>query len=165
MFGKLRFFWGKIRSLFVRKEVVPPLPKMSFQPYKELATNLEYNQLFCDNLQLFRPVGKLEGMWKTFFVKDPSIDTLKTIADDNKVEIRVRILAFNMLRNRGVINVKEVFGVVVEVATEEGDETLAVYKDLSARYINAKSKAFARDNTGNSAGMDEKIQAVLKNNR
>jgi hypothetical protein len=155
--------FSKLRSLFVRKEdAPPPLPKVGFQPYAEPAINLEYNQLFCDNLQLFRPAGKLEGMWKTLFAKEPFIDSLKAIAEDNQIETRIRLLAYNMLRNLGVVNTKEVLGVIVEVATEEGDESIGVYKDPSARYINAKSKTFICNNTGNVAGTGEKIQAILK---
>jgi len=161
MFGKLRSFLGKIRSYFLRNEDAPPPPQMNFQPYKEHLINIEYNKLFCDNIELFRPAGRLEGMWKIIFAKDPAVDALKSISDDNNIETRVRILAFNLLHNRGIINTKEVLGTVIEVGTEEGGETIAIYKDLRALYINAKSKSFSWDNSGNGAGVKENIQNIL----
>ena len=162
MFNSLRSFFGRIRSWFVRSEPVPPPPpQLSYNPYKEPGVNIEYNTLFCDNKELFRPAGKPAGIWKVIFTREPVIESLKAIAEDTKVETRSRLLAYNVLRNRGVINAKEVLGVVIEVAAE-GSDTLAVYKDLSARYINSTGKSMVWESgAGAGSGTNEKIQSIL----
>jgi hypothetical protein len=163
MFSGLRAFFGRIRAIFVRKEAAPPPPQLSVKPYTDVSANLEYNCLFCDNRDLFRPLGKqLDGAWRTIFSREPTVDALKTIAEDVKVHTRTRLLAYNLLRSQGVINNKEVLGAVIEVGSPEGTDTLAVYKDLSARYVTAAGKTIARDaETGSGAGINEKVQTVL----
>ena len=89
------------------------------------------------------------------------MESLKSIAEDTKIETRFRLLAYNVLRNRGVINAKEVLGVVIEVSAEASD-TLAVYKDLSARYINNTGKSMVWESgSGAGSGTNEKIQSIL----
>jgi len=149
-----------IRSLFGKKEAVVPA-KISVQPYKEEIANIEYNKLFCDIPVLFRPEGKPEGVWQKIFAREAVIEDLKAVSEEEKLETRTRILAFNALRNRSVINDKEVLGVVIEVGTEEGNEAIGLYKDLRARYINAKGRLFAWDNTASDVGITDKIEAIL----
>ena len=151
----------KIRSLFTGEEAPPPPPLMSFQPYKDPEANIEYNRLFCDNPELFRPVVKPERVWKTIFARQPVIDALKSIADDHRVETRTRLLAFNALRRQGVNNEQKVLGAIIEIGAEEGIEILAVYNDLRAFYINSKGRILNWGNNSPGAGINEKIQNII----
>jgi len=156
MFSGIRTLWLKVQSLFVKKAgAISTLP---FHPYKEDTINLEYNKLFCDNLALFRPSGKLEGNWKKLYAKNPFVEDFKAIAEDTHTESRIRILAFNELRSRKIVTTKEVLGVVIEVGAEEGLEAIALYKDLNVRYVNARSKLFTSNNTGD---INEKVGNIL----
>src|SRR5262245_3122310 len=68
-------------------------------PYKDDATNLIYQLLFCDRLALFQKQyhGKLEPPWSTLFSKNADFAALTKIAEDKHQESRVRMLAFNIL--------------------------------------------------------------------
>ncbi len=142
-----------------RKSVSPAIPQMQIQPYKDGATNVTYNSLFCDDIRFFRNNGKSEGPWKLLFMKDAKVNSLKSIAEDNTIETTARLLAYNALRIHGVINPKEVMGVIIEVGAAGGPDTLAVYSDLRAKYINETGKVLVSED--NAAEMKERIQTVL----
>jgi hypothetical protein len=162
MFSALLSFFNKVGSWFSRKgpDAVPVPPQVIHRPYKEAAANIEYNSLFCDDKELLRPAGKLTGVWKEIFARRPVIEVLRSSAEDNNLDTRTRLLAYKVLRDRGVINNKTVLGVVIEAATGEGIDTLAVYTDLSVRYINSTGKIMISTQT-RGAGIVEKVQAIL----
>jgi hypothetical protein len=162
MFNVFRNLIGRIRSLFTSKAAATShVHRMTIQPYKEESINLEYNKLFCDDLALFRPSGKLQGNLRKIFTKNPFIEDLKAASNDNSLELRIRISVFNELKKRSVLNAKEVLGAVIEVGAEEGNDVLAVYKDHSATYINARGKMFKGNNAVENNSISEKIQNIL----
>ena len=112
---------------------------MNHSPYESDATNAIYDLLFCDDLELYRAKfeGEPEGPWKVIFAQPPSTDALRALATSSSVESRVRLLAFNALGQTAArAQKKELLGVVIEVGLDDGLDTLAAYRDLSARYIN-----------------------------
>jgi hypothetical protein len=112
-------------------------------PYANDATNLIYQLLFCDNLNLFQRnhAGDLRFPWTVLFNESSSLADLQALANDELSESRVRILAYNALRARGEkIPNKVLLGVILEVGMPEGLDTLAAFADGSARYINYTGK-------------------------
>jgi len=132
-------------------------------PYKEESTNLIYQLLFCDRLQLFKDhhAGKAEGPWATLFKADPDVAALTKIAEDEKQEARVRMLAFNRLRTAGRPVAKQVYlGTIIEVHLAEGVDTLAVFADGGVRYINYTGKMAVVE--GSPSPFDTEISEVIK---
>lgn len=121
----------------------PPLPTSSgFAPYKNDAFNHVYNLLFCDKRDLFRGGKKLseDGPW-IVLADNPPVDALRAIAEDESQESRLRMLAYNRLREMGEsVPAKKLLGVVVEVGLEHGLDVIAAYPDGRARYINQVEK-------------------------
>jgi len=121
----------------------PPPPVASgFAPYKNDAFNQIYNLLFCDDRDLFRGGRKLpeDGPW-IVLADNPSVDALRAIAEDESQESRLRMLAYNRLREMGAsVPTKKLLGVVVEVGLEHGLDVVAAYPDGRARYINQVEK-------------------------
>jgi hypothetical protein len=121
-------------------EAAPPAPPPAsggFAPYKNDAFNHIYNLLFCDKRELFRgPKVKEEGPW-IVLADDAPADALRAVAEDELQESRLRVLAYNRLREKGEsVPTKKLLGVVVEVGLEDGLDVLAAYADGRARYIN-----------------------------
>lgn len=116
---------------------------MNHSPYKDEATNTIYNLLFCDDLTLYKAKheGPVDGPWKTLFADPSDSRSVRALADSSFEETRLRILAFNALKTRGVApQEKELLGVVIEVGFDRGLDTLAAYQDLRARYINQSGR-------------------------
>lgn len=68
---------------------------------------------------------------------DGAIAAFKAIADNKENEPRVRLWAWNGLRELGVHpSHAEVLGMILEVPQQGSTEFLAIYADNSARYIN-----------------------------
>jgi hypothetical protein len=114
-----------------------------FAPYGNKAINSIYNLLFCDKLEVFRKDAgeNPQGVWATLLAKEPSADALRTLANDQAQESRVRALAFHRLREmRQAVPERQLLGVIVEVAMAEGLDVLAAYPDGRVRYINHKAK-------------------------
>lgn len=127
MFKKLLALIGKKETPAAAAGAVP------HEPYKQPELNLIYKLMFCDDAALFRPEGKDASLFGE--QTDPRI--VRAIADDADEESRVRMLAYNWLRENGQpAPGKELLGVIVEVPLEEGLDVLAAYADGTARYIN-----------------------------
>lgn len=106
---------------------------VAHEPYKQDELNLIYKLMFCDDAALFKPKGNEKSLFGD--QTDPRI--VRAIADDPDEESRVRILAYNWLRENGqAAPGKELLGVIVEVPLEEGLDVLAAYADGTVRYIN-----------------------------
>ena len=135
---------------------------MNHSPYASEATNTIYNLLFCDDLELYRAKfeSEPEGPWKVLFAQPPNTDALRALAKTSSEESRVRLLAFNALdRKAAATHPKELLGVVIEVGLDDGLDTLAAYRDLTARYINHSGKMVIWETT--EPAVDEKIRNLL----
>ena len=72
-------------------------------PYKDAATNLIYNLLFCDNLNLYKTNTKQPPVYPfdVLFAEKSQPAALLKIAGSQAAETRTRILAYNRLRSMG----------------------------------------------------------------
>lgn len=112
-------------------------------PYQDESTNLIYNLLFCDQLNLFKEnhEGDLNEPWASLFSDNVDIDAITKIAKDEDQESRVRALAYGLLRRAEVDVPKgELLGTIIEVRLPQGLDTLAVFVDGRVRYINQSGK-------------------------
>ncbi|MDD5704899.1 MAG: hypothetical protein PHR35_03180 [Kiritimatiellae bacterium] len=130
-------------------------------PYKGKSAALIYNLLFCDRLELFQNhKGAQVRPWSVLFAEKPDLEEVASIASDTSQESRVRVLAFHLLRKaRCDVKQKELLGTIVEVGLPEGLDTLAVFTDGGARYINHSGKMVMAEGTPNV--FDSEIKRVL----
>jgi hypothetical protein len=121
-------------------ESLPPPPRDDgFAPYADAATNHIYNLLFCDAPEAFRArPGSASAPWQTVLFGAPAdARAIAALAHDASAEGRVRLLAFNWLRQHGhAVPAKQVLGVIVEVRLPGGLDTLAAFAEGGVRYIN-----------------------------
>jgi hypothetical protein len=113
------------------------------QPYPTEGLNTIYNLLFCDDSTLYQSANAAAGIypWNILFSAAPTAEELNRIITAADTETRVKILAYRKLSAAGhQVTGKELLGVIVEVGLEEGLDTLAAYKDGTARYINHSGK-------------------------
>ena len=112
------------------------------RPYRNDAANDMYNLLFCDEPARFAPKGDApQGVLATVLAEPPDRVALESIANDQDMESRVRMLAFNRLRAMNVaVPSKQLLGVILEVPLDRGLDTLAVFADGRMRYINQAEK-------------------------
>ena len=91
------------------------------------------------------------------------VQVLERILAMPDLESRHYLQAWHFLRGAGVSPdasvAKTVYGVVVEVAMEQGHDVLAAYRDRTARYINFSGAAIVWERADGS--LDEQIGAVL----
>ena len=111
-------------------------------PYETEEANFIYNLLFCDNLSLFKSADKSNpAYWEEALILNQNEKEIRKIAENEKEESRIRMLAFNWLRNNSYSVPKTVvLGVIVEVPLENGLDVLAAYSDGRVRYINQTGK-------------------------
>ncbi|MEO6229529.1 MAG: hypothetical protein ABJB11_14540 [Ferruginibacter sp.] len=124
-------------------------------PYKDSSTNLIYNMLFCDNIELFKNNNQQQNVypWSILFSDKTDIPGLQKIIEDSAVETRHKILACNKLLASGhTVENKEILGVIVEVGLDEGLDVLASFKDGTARYINQTEKMIIWETTDTTSG-------------
>ena len=134
---------------------------MKYSPYKEEASNMIYNLLFCDDLDLYKANhhGDLIDPWNVLFASPQDKNKLVQLSESFSEETRFRILAYNALMKMSVPpKKKELLGVIIEVGLDDGLDTLAAYKDFSARYINFSGKMVICDQD---AKVTEKIKKLL----
>lgn len=112
-------------------------------PYTDSATNLIYNLLFCDSIDLYKlniqqPVSY---PFDVLFSETSSIADLQEIINDSTSDPRVKLLAYNkQLQGGHKPTKKELLAVIVEVGLDEGLDVLAAFSDGTARYINQTGK-------------------------
>ena len=119
-------------------------------PYKEESTNLIYELLFCDHLELYKENNTQKDVfpWNVLFADPPKTGDLQKIILDDDAESRVKLLAYNKLRSIGTeVEGKDLHGVIVEVGLDDGLDVLASYKDGTARYINHTGKMIIWETT------------------
>ncbi|MEI2695838.1 MAG: hypothetical protein V9E90_12275 [Saprospiraceae bacterium] len=115
----------------------------AYPPYKNEAINKLYELLFCDNPQIFNNSNDVNTTypWNILLFDPLNTADLFNITQDPSLESRTKLLAYYLLRKHGEkIQTKELLGVVIEVALEEGLDVLAAYHDGTARYINYSEK-------------------------
>lgn len=95
--------------------------------YSDPALNQIYNLLFADDVDAFPMVEQ-----------SATTEALAATADDETAESRVRVVAYRRLAERGAPPSAEppLLGTIVEIALDEGLDTLAAYADGGVRYIN-----------------------------
>jgi hypothetical protein len=111
--------------------------------YPDRARNEIYNLLFADDIDALKPAT-------------PDSD-LAVVAADEEAESRVRAVAFRRLKASGQAPAGDapLLGVVVEMALDEGLDTLAAYADGRIRYINhAGGMSMVEDGTPLRAQVD-----------
>jgi hypothetical protein len=141
---------------------VAPVPSVD-GPYDDESINLIYQLLFCDRLDLFKQnhTGELSPPWSTLFAEETDVAALKEIAADTERESRIRMLAFNRLRAaRETVPARQYLGTIIEVRFEEGLDTLAVFADGRARYLNHSRKLIVVE--GTPSPFDAEIHAVIE---
>jgi hypothetical protein len=112
-------------------------------PYEQPEINFIYNLLFCDDPSLFQPKGdKPLVYWESaLFGSNPDVGEIRKIAENNDEESRIRVLAYNWLRERKhAVPARQLLGVIVEVPLEGGLDVIAAYPDGRVRYINQTGK-------------------------
>jgi hypothetical protein len=137
-----------IRWPFSRARAEATPEPVRHRPYQDELADRLYNLLFCDDLELARrEPGPLSGPWRLLMGPPPRSSALQTIAAANNADSRARALAASLLRARGASIVRPcTLGVVVEVALQQGLESLAAYADGAVRYIDATGDAAVFDN-------------------
>jgi len=83
-------------ALFSFLKKAPVNNQMSIVPYKDNSTNLIYNLLFCDNLNLFKQNTKepYGYPFDILFAENSSVEDLQKIIDDESSDPRIKILAY-----------------------------------------------------------------------
>ncbi|RAW01830.1 hypothetical protein [Pseudochryseolinea flava] len=112
-------------------------------PYRDSAANLVYNLLFCDNLELLKQniSTPVSYPFDVLFNDSSTVADLQKIIDDETLESRLKIFAYNQQMLKGhKPTQKELLAVVIEVALDEGLDVLGSFKDGTARYINYSGK-------------------------
>lgn len=112
-------------------------------PYREGTTNIIYNLLFCDNINLIEsnkqrpypyPFDKL-------FLETWTTADFQKIKEEHSSDGRIRALAYHrQLANGHKPDNRELLAVIVEVGLDAGPDVLASFKDGTARYINQSGK-------------------------
>lgn len=118
------------------------------QPYASEGLNTIYELLFCDKPFLFTASeeARKHYPWNILLAEQPPAAELEAIAADASAETRMQLLAYNRLQEAGFKpQQKKLLGVVIEVGLEDGLDTLAAYKDGTARYINHSGKMIIWD--------------------
>lgn len=111
-------------------------------PYHEAAINTLYEMLFCDEFALFNQhtTTPPTGPWQVLLDEGTNDEVLREMVGDVGQPSRIRLLASQKLRSRGVELEHQLLGVVVELGLEGGLDVLAAFKDGTARYFNYTGK-------------------------
>ena len=126
------------------------LQKSSVGPYKDTATNLIYNLLFCDSIDLYKTHNQTPTNypWNILFSDTSTLTDLEKIITDSNLESRVKVLAYNKQLLKGhKPSKKELLAVIVEVGLDDGLDVLASFSDGTARYINQSGKMIIWETT------------------
>lgn len=119
-------------------------------PYKDIATNLIYQLLFCDNINLYKNNTQkpYHYPFDVLFSEKSSPADLQKIIDDNDSDPRIKVLAYNRQMALGEKPIKkELLGVIVEVGLDTGLDVLASFSNGTARYINQTGRVLIWETT------------------
>lgn len=132
-------------------------------PYKEDSVNFMYNLLFCDEPSLFNKTNDGNPTyWEDALFLNPNEKGIRAVAENTEEESRVRVLAYNWLReNKKTLTKGILLGVIVEVPLEGGLDTLAAYSDGRVRYINQTGKLTVVE-LGGSANIEKLAKELVE---
>lgn len=114
-------------------------PEVPVAPYSEPSTNLIYNLLFCDDLELYQQHTEAPPAYPfdVLFSENSTMADLQQIIDEPASDPRVKMLAYNRQLAAGhTPQRRELLGVIVEIGLDEGLDVLASFVNGTARYIN-----------------------------
>lgn len=134
----------------------------STKPYQNESLNLLYDLLFCDNPELFKTNNSTQDVypWSIIFSANASKEELAGILNDEELDARLKVLAHNKLKSKGQSNsTKDLLGVIIEVALDEGLDVLAAYSDGRARYINYSEKLIVWESPNETS--NQLVQSLL----
>jgi len=132
----------------------------SSDPYKDSSTNLIYNLLFCDNLELYKDKTQQPYTYPfdILFAETTSVPDLQKIINDTAFDPRLKVLAYNrQLASGHKPDKKELLAVIVEVGLDGGLDVLASFNNGTARYINQTGKILVWETT-----TDDKANELTK---
>ena len=139
---------------FLKKSPAHTQTQSLINPYKDSSTNLIYNLLFCDNLNLYKEKTQQPYTYPfdILFSEASSITDLQKIIDDENSDPRIKVLAYNrQLVSEHKPQKKELLTVIVEVGLDEGLDVLASFNNGTARYINYTGKILVWETTDDEA--------------
>lgn len=113
------------------------------RPYKDSIVNIFYNQIFCDNLNLFAKDFKppYDYPFDILFSENSSISILQKIIDDSSVNSKLKLFAYSKQRKKvRSLDKKELLGIVIEIGLKYGLTVLAAFNDETVNYINSNEK-------------------------
>lgn len=151
------FIKSKLQTTLLSSDII--------KPYKSNSTNIIYNLIFADDVELYKANSNQSNNtypWDIIFSKQFDEEGLNRIINDNKTESRVKIIAYNELRRKNKkIEKQDILGVVIEVEIDnKGLDVLAVYKDKTIRYINYSEKMIFWD--AESTSINKHIEDLFK---
>ena len=139
---------------FLKKSPTQTQIQSSIDPYKDSATNLIYNLLFCDDFNLYKEKTQQPFTYPfdVLFSETSSVADLQKIIDDKNADPRIKVLAYKrQLASGHKPNKKELLAVIVEVGLDEGLDVLASFNNGTARYINHTGKILIWETTDDTA--------------
>jgi hypothetical protein len=142
----------------------PEPAQARYGPYKEPGLRVIYNQLFGDDLELYRDYGARRpaaDAWKSVLASNTESATLRRIADDRSVETRLRLLAYSVLRAREEPVPAFLLGVVFEFRVDGGLDALAAYADGTVRYLNHSGAGEIYEADANTAEIADEVDRLL----
>lgn len=124
-----------------------PAKTKAHAPYSQVNSNALYNQLFCDNLVAYRQsVIRKNVLARTvLFLDSPDIVRLTRLTQSPSASSCQKLLAFHLLHklHAALPQKTSLLGVVVEVAFDNGQDTLVAYKNGHVVYIHRNGKVQA----------------------
>ncbi len=124
--------------------------KPSTDPFKDATTNLIYNLLFCDNIELYKANTQppFTYPFDILFSETSTVTDLQKVINDTTADPRVKVLAYNKQIASGHKPAKkELLVVIVEVGLDNGLDVLASFNNGTARYINQTGKILIWETT------------------
>lgn len=147
---------------FLKKNPAQTQNPALIAPYKDPSTNIIYNLLFCDNLNLYKEKTPPPYTYPfdILFSENSSTADLQKIIDDDNSDPRIKLLAYNrQLSGHYKPPKKELLAVIVEVGLNEGLDVLASFSNGTARYINYAGSILVWETTDDNTA--NKITAEL----
>jgi hypothetical protein len=126
------------------------MTKTTNGPYKDESTNIIYQLLFCDNMDLYKTKITTPDQYPFNVLFDPysAVIDLQQIIDQEDSDPRVKVLACNRLIQAGhKMDFQDLLAVIVEVGLDNGLDVLASFKNGTACYINHTGKVLVWETT------------------
>jgi hypothetical protein len=141
---------------FLKKGTANTVAPVNNGPYADPATNHIYELLFCDRPELYKAntTAALTYPYDILFAESLSSNDLQRLVSDDTLDSRLKLLAYHKLAETGhQTSGKILLGVVIEVGLDMGPDTLASFRDGTARYINQSGKMVIWENTNDDQAM------------